>query len=222
MPEVLLFNIECHRFFEEPRNALVPAVAAAVAVLSLWPHFATPFAPVLAATFAVMEPHYLNAWSLWPRQIEAFALRPLDWQRAIMAGNLATVALTMSVFAFFSCTVLFLHSGSIAGSTVIRAMLDCLVISVCMLLFGNTYSLLSPRAGVGWTFDDLAGAVMCMVIAGLWDLTLAVLTYLMGNYAGHAVLAALCLPAWYLWSLPETAERLCHNIPELWTNVTQS
>jgi len=222
MPEILLFPIELRRFFEEPRNAVMLPVALLVPFLSLWPYFASPLLPALSATFACMEPYYLNMWYLWPGQFEGFALRPISWRRVIAVKNLAALVLTLILFWVFAAITFYFHTGRIAPNDLGDATLACVVAGMTLSIFGNNYSIVSPRGRMGWTLTDLAASVLAMLVGGMSLIPVVVVSYLIGSWEAYGILITLAALLWAGWSLPSTAARIANNIPELWMNATQS
>ena len=222
MPETLLFPIEVRRFFEEPRSTVILPAAILVPFLSLWPYFSSPWVPALAATFACMEPHYLNMWSLWPHQLEGLALRPIDWRRAIAVKNLAALCLTLLVFSLFAAISYYFHSGTIPVTGFLIAFQDCAVAGMVLAMFGNNYSIVSPRSRIGWTLSDMAASILALIVVGIAMIPIIVLSYLIGPWSARGILFFPALLLWATWSLPGTAARLTHSIPELWTTTTYS
>jgi len=222
MPELLLFPVELRRFFEEPRNCVILPAAILVPFFSLWPYFASPFVPALTATFACMEPYFLNMWYLWPGQLESLALRPLNWRRIVAVKNFTALFLTLMTFACFAVITLYFYDGKIAPATIGSAFLHCIVGGFALALFGNNYSVVSPRARIGWTLDDLAASVLALVVAGAAMIPVILLTYLIGPWPANGALIVLALVLWAGWSLSASATRLAHNIPELWASAIYS
>ncbi len=222
MPELLLFTIELRRFFEEPRNAVILPVALLVPFLSLWPYFSSPLVPAFAATFACMEPYYLNMWYLWPGQLESFALRPISWRRVIAVKNFSALVVTLILFWVFAAVTFYFHTGRIAPHDVGNATLTCLIAGVALSMFGNRYSIVSPRERMGWTLSDLAASVLALLVGGLSVIPVVLLTYMIGSWEAYGILIVLAAIVWARWSLPSTSERIAKCIPELWMNAAQS
>jgi len=222
MPELLLFPVEMRRFFEEPRNAAILPLALLVPFLSLWPYFASPLVPAIAATFACMEPYYLNMWYLWPGQLAGFALRPISWQRLIAVKNVTALALTLMLFWIFAAITLYFHTGRIPPNDLGNATLACIVAGAALSIFGNNYSIVSPRGRIGWTLTDLAASVLAMLVGGISLIPVVVLSYLIGSWEAYSVLIMLAALLWARWSLPTTSARIAHSVPELWMNAAQS
>ncbi len=222
MPELLLFPVELRRFFEEPRNSVILPAAILVPFFSLWPYFPSPFVPALTATFACMEPYFLNMWYLWPGQLESLALRPLNWRRVVAAKNLTALCLTLTTFSCFAVITCYFHNGRVPPGTIGPAFLHCILGGFALAMFGNNYSVVSPRARIGWTLDDLAASVLALIVAGAAMVPVIVLTYLIGPWPANGALIMLALILWAGWSLPASATRIAHSIPELWANATYS
>jgi hypothetical protein len=222
MPELLLIPIMLRRFFEEPRNAMVAVMAIVVPLLSLWPHFSSPLLPAVAATFAVAEPYFMNMWCLWPREIEALALHPVRWERVVIAQNITALVLTALVYTLLASTVFYIHGGRIPLMALANGGIDCLIIGILLTIFGNSYSLVSPRPSISWAFDDLAAAVLAVIITGVFSIPLAIFTWVLGSLTGRIILIAIGGLLWARWSLPRTAFRLKHELPDIWTHTIQS
>jgi hypothetical protein len=222
MPELLLFPVELRRFFEEPRNAVILPVAIIVPFLSLWPYFSSPLIPALAATIACMEPYYLNMWYLWPGQFEGFALRPIRWRMVIAVKNLVAFVLTLMLFWAFAAITFYFHNGRIAPLALFGATLPCIIAGIVLAVFGNNYSVVSPRARIGWTLTDLAASILALLVGGISLIPVIVLSYLIGPWEAYGVLIILAALLWAGWSLPNTSARIAESIPELWMNAAQS
>lgn len=222
MPELLLFQIELRRFFEEPRNAVILPAALVVPFLSLWPYFSSPLIPAFAATLACMEPYYLNMWYLWPGQLESLALRPITWRRVIAVKNSWALVVTLMLFWVFAAITFYFHTGRIAPNDLVNATMACLVSGVALSMFGNSYSIVSPRRRIGWTLTDLAASVLAMLVGGMSLIPVVVLSYLVGSWEAYGILMVLAAFAWVRWSLPISTTRIAKSIPELWMNAAQS
>lgn len=222
MPELLLFPVEMRRFFEEPRNAVILPLALLVPFLSLWPYFSSPLIPALAATIMCMEPYYLNMWNLWPGQLEGFAVRPIRWRRVIAVKNLIAHLLSLMVFWTFSAVTFYFHTGRIAPIQLCTATLVCIVAVGTLSLFGNNYSIVSPRRRIGWTLTDLAASILALLVASISVLPVVILGYLIGPWEAYGIVIVMAVLLWAGWSLPRASERIANSIPELWTNAAQS
>jgi hypothetical protein len=222
MPELLLLPIDMRRFLEEPRNAVILPAAVIVPFLSLWPYFASPFVPALIATYACLEPQLLNMWYLWPGQLEGLAVRPVSWKRTIAAKNLASLALMLCVFAVFAVVTLYFHAGKIAAADLAKSVLHCITGGLALTVFGNNYSIVSPRAEIAWTLTDMASAVLCMIIGVIGILPVIVLSPFIGDWEASGIAILLYFFLWAGWSLPRSAHRLSTDIPELWMSVRLS
>jgi len=221
MPELLILPIELRRFFEEPRNAVVLPAMVVVPLLSLWPYFASPLVPALCAAFACIEPHALNMWSLWPRQVEGFAVKPLDWKRAIAVKNAGTMILLIILFTAFAVIISFFHTGRIPAGEFVHGFLHALIGGLGLIIVGNNYSIVSPRGEIGWTLNDIGASVLAVVIGGISIVPALVAALFTKGLASSAMILVLYAILWRTWSLPNTALRLSTSIPELWMN-TQS
>lgn len=222
MPERSLFSIEIRRFLEEPRNMVLLAAAIIVPPLSLWPYIASPWLPAFAATFACLEPYYMNMWCLWPGQFESLAVRPIRWHQAIAVKNVTALSLTLCVFVLFSLITYYVQPGPLAASDFAAALLQCLIAGMALVIFGNNYSIVSPRPRIGWTLSDMAASILSFAIAAAALLPVLVLSSLVGTWTAHGALLLLASVVWVQWSLPGTAARLQQHIPEIWTNATYS
>jgi hypothetical protein len=222
MPELLLFPIEIRRFLEEPRTTAILPVAIVVPFLSLWPYFSSPWIPTLAATIACVEPYFLNMWCLWPGQRESLALRPINWRRAIAVKNFTALCITLLVFLLFSIITYYFHSGSIAGSGFLLAVQDCVFAGVTLAMFGNNYSVVSPRSRIGWTLSDMAASVLALIMSGIAMVPVIMLSYLLDPWIARSVAVIVALLCWTSWSVPATAVRLTNNVPERWTIAASS
>jgi hypothetical protein len=222
MPELLLFPVELRRFLEEPRTASIVPAAIIVPILSLWPYFASPWVPALAATIACVEPYFLNMWCLWPGQLESLALRPINWHRAIAVKNFTAFCITVLVFLLFAVVTYYAHSGAVDGPEFFFAFQDCLFAGVVLAMFGNNYSIVSPRPGIGWTLSDMAGSILALIIAGTAMIPVVVLSYLIGSWIAHSAALTAAVICWYLWSVPAAASHLAHTVPETWIHTIAS
>jgi hypothetical protein len=222
MPELLLFPVELRRFFEEPRNAVILPAAILVPFLSLWPYFSSPLIPALAATIACMEPYYLNMWFLWPGQFEGLALRPIRWRMVIAVKNLVGFVLTLMLFWIFAAITFYFHDGRIAPLALFGATLPCVNAGIVLAVFGNNYSIVSPRGRIGWALTDLAASILALLVGGISVIPVIVLSYLIGPWEAYGVLITLATLLWAGWSLPHTSARIAESIPELWMSATQS
>jgi hypothetical protein len=222
MREFLLFPVEVKRFFVEPRNAAIFPMAMFVPILSLWPYFASPLVPALCAAFMCIEPNALNMWGLWPQQFEGLAIRPMNWKRTIAAKNAATIILLLGIFTLFLIITYFFHTGRIATHDILNGELHCLIAGIGLCIFGNSYSIVSPRGHIGWTLTDAGAALLAALIGGAAIVPAVVATALTGPISGTTLVLALYITLWVTWSLPRSSERLQSSIPELWMNTQTS
>jgi hypothetical protein len=219
MPEMLLISIEIRRFFEEPRNAVVLPAAVVVSFLSLWPYFASPFVPALVATYACIEPQFLNTWYLWPGQIEGLAVRPVNWRRAVAVKNLISLALMLCVYFLLAVVTAYFHTGKIASGDLVVSILHCVAGGLALTIFGNNYSVVAPRATIGWTLTDMASAVLCMIVGVAGIVPAVLLSLFVGTWVASIAVIILYAFLWANWSLHRTSARISTDIPELWMST---
>jgi hypothetical protein len=161
-------------------------------------------------------------WCLWPRQLEGLAVRPVNWQRTIAVKNIIAFSLTLLVFMFFAAVSFFFHSGAVSSSGFLIALLDCAIACLALAMFGNNYSIVSPRPAIGWTLSDMAASILCLIVVGIAMIPVLVLSYLIGPGIAHGTLILLALVLWSRWSIRTTASKLAQNIPETWLHTTDS
>ena len=193
---------------------LVP-LGLAGTVAALWPYTGSPFVPPLAALLFGLEPAFANVLFRSPRDLEAIALLPVEWEKVILARNTATALSAVAVFALMAAVLIYLVPTPPGLPETADAFLWLGTMIFPLLHIGNEISVREPRRRSGWTFDDVARAVVFLmmgaVVAGVHPL----LSVVSGSAVPSVVVVCASAVYWRFRSVPAAAGRIRESLQDL-------
>jgi hypothetical protein len=193
---------------------LIP-LGLGAALAALWPYTGSPFLPLLAALLFGLEPAFANVLFRSARDLEAIALLPVEWEELLLARNCATALGAIILFAVLVSILVYLAPQPPEPAGAADAFLWLGTMLFPLLHIGNELSVREPRRRSGWTFDDVARALVFLmtgaVVAGIHPL----LTVVSGSAIPSILFLGASAAYWKFRSVPAAAERIRVSMEDL-------
>lgn len=206
--EWALFGMELRQFYADRQNLkFIPLTLLAIA-FALWPYIGSPLVPVVLVVFAGLEPQLNNVLFRTPLEYEALSLFPPAWKNVVIAKNLSTVVITLSLFLIIAVIVEYFSPEAVSLRELGQALLYLLTIIFPLLSSGNRRSVQHPRRHTGWETDQVAESVVLLVVVGIFSLPYFILEGLPGGDWTCLLYGVLTSIFWFRKSIPGTEARI--------------
>jgi hypothetical protein len=202
----MLVWMEIKQFFRHRRSRhFIPLVILGV-WLVLWPHFASPFIPVILVLFTGLELQFHNIFFRTENELEALSILSSGWRQIVIAKNVAAIGIVCILFPILSASILYFSPSPISFGNVEGAISYVMTTMFPLIHIGNLRSIQHPRRVTGWQVDDLAGAVEILVSLGIFSIPFMI--FMQGFNAPYLCILYFIATGifWWRYSIPRTVQ----------------
>ena len=204
----LLFTMEIRQFFSHPRNLQFLPLVVPGFFLVLWPYISSPFIPVFIIIFAGLEGQFNNLLFRTPNEFDALIIFPVSWELVVLMKNVATISLTVILFLMVSMAMVYFSPEPPNPQQLGHALVYLSTVLFPLAHVGNLRSVQHPRRTAGWQVDDLAEAVVMLVVIGVLSIPYAIVIGLFDSVLLCIAYAAVTVLFWLRVSIDSTAQHI--------------
>jgi hypothetical protein len=210
--EFFIFKLEIQNLFSHRRRWHFMFLFIMGVCFVPWVHpDVTPFLPVMFVVFCGLELQYDNLLFRSKKDFEAYLMFPINWEKVILAKNIATIVLTIIIFILASMSLLYFSPATITLVDIGDALLYLMTVIFVLLQYGNLQSVRSPRRVSGLQVNDLIEAIWMLINLLIFSLPYYFFVKLIELPALCVVYSAATAYFWRRNSITKTAEYIKNN-----------